>query len=170
MAEPFEPCLVQVDRALGLSFLCERLIELWSVPMRIGDLVMRARRHQQLPLMIGVVRKCGARLVEEKREPALQAAGDVRTRALPRAPLGERPNPRQIVAVGELLEQEIGERCRGFPDGESRVAAPLDEHDAPPSFDQRERSERPGEARSHDRDVGMDAGNRGKAVTHCPWP
>ena len=78
--------------------------------MRIGDVVVRARRHQQLPLVVGAVCERVATLVEEKREPALQTAGDIWTRPLPGAPLGERANPRQIVAVRQLLEQEVGER------------------------------------------------------------
>ena len=42
------------------------------------------------------------------------------------------------------------------------MASPFDEHDPPSPFEQSERSERPGETRSDDRDVGVDACNRGK--------
>ena len=52
VAKAFEPCHVQVDRAFGLRLLRERLIEVRPVPMRVGDVVVRARRHQQLPLAI----------------------------------------------------------------------------------------------------------------------
>ena len=107
--------------------------------------------------MLGVVRERRAGLMEEEREAALQAARDVRTRPLPRAPLRERANPRQIVAVRQLLDQQIGERRRGLADGEARMAAAFDERDALSPLEQRERRERSGEARADDGDVGVDA-------------
>ena len=88
--------------------------------------------------MFGRVGKQLGRAVEQKREAALQSARDVRPGPLPRAPFRERPNPRKVVAIGELLQQQIGERRRRLADGESRMTAALDQRDAPASLAERE--------------------------------
>ena len=97
--------------------------------------------------------------MEEEGEAALQAARDVRPRPLPRAPLRERSDPRQIVAVRQLLEQEVGERRGRLADGEARVTAAFDQRDAPAALQQRERRQRSAEAGADDGDVGVDAGD-----------
>ena len=72
-------------------------------------------------------------------------------------------NPRQVVAVRQLLEQQVGERRRRLADGEARMAAAFDQHDAPAAPAQRERGERAGEAGADDGDVGVDAGDAARA-------
>ena len=158
-----EPRLVEVDGARGLGLLRERVIEVRPVPVRVGDLVVRARRDQQLPLAFGVVGERLARAMEEEGEAALQAARDVRSRPLPRAPLRERPDPRQVVAVRQLLEQQVGQRRGRLADGEARVAAAFDQRDAPAALQQRERRQRSAEAGADDGDVGVDAGDAVRA-------
>ena len=89
--DALEPCLVQIDRAFRLGLAHERVVEVRPVPMRIGDLVVRARGDQQLPRVLARRRRTRSPgSMEEEREPAFEAARDVRTRPLPGAPLRER--------------------------------------------------------------------------------
>ena len=122
LADRVEPRLVQVSRPRCLRLLDEREIEIGPIPMRVGDVVVGTGGDQQLPGVIRVVRESLVESMEEEREPALEAAGDVRMRPLPRAPLRERADLRQVVAIGELFEQQIGQRRRRFADGESSDA------------------------------------------------
>jgi hypothetical protein len=160
VAYPREPRHVEIGRTFSLRLVRQRLIELRAVPVRVGNGVVRARRDHQLTVALVVVGEQHAWLVEEEREAALQTARDVRTLPLPCAPLGERAKPREIVPIGEFFDQQVGERRRGFTDGEARVTATLDQDHASPALEQRERRQRPGEARSDDHDVGVDPVNR----------
>ena len=46
---------VQVDRAVGLGVAHERVIEVRPVPVRVADVVVRARGDEQLARMIAIV-------------------------------------------------------------------------------------------------------------------
>ena len=81
--------LVHVIDAGSDRFPNQGEVEVGPVPMRIHNLVVRARRHEQLPPVRLVVRKPFVAAMEAEGEAALQAGGDVRPRALPRAPLRE---------------------------------------------------------------------------------
>ena len=100
--------------------------------------------------------------MEEEGEAALEPAGDVRSRALPRAPLRERADARQIVAIRQLLDQQVGERRGRLADGEARMTAAFDQRDAAAPLAKRERRQRAGESRADDGDVGVD-------VVHDAW-
>ena len=157
VAQPLEPRHVEVLGARRPRLHHERLVELRPVPVRIRDLVVRARRDHQLPLARVIVRDRRTRLMKEEREPALESACDLGPGTLPCPPLRERANAREIVAVGQFLYQQVRERRRGLSDRESRMAAPLDERDALPPFEQSERGQGSAEAGSDDGDVGIDA-------------
>ena len=104
VADALEARLIEVDRARGLRLLHQRQVEVGSIPVRVGHLVVGAGRDEQLARVVRIVGKCVAELVEEERESALETAGDVGPRPLPCAPLGEGPNLRQVVSIGQLLE------------------------------------------------------------------
>ena len=61
LVDPLQPGHVQIDGTFGLSLLCKGLIELRTVPVGIGDLVMRACGNQQLSLVIAVFPQSRAR-------------------------------------------------------------------------------------------------------------
>ena len=124
--------------------------------MCIGNLVVRAGSDEQLTAMRAVVDESLSVLMEEEGEPAFETACDVVAHSLPGAPFRERSHLRQVVAVGQLFEQEIGQGRGGLADREPRMATPLDEGDTPSSLPQRERAERAGESRADDRDVDVD--------------
>jgi hypothetical protein len=128
---------IEIQRALSLRFLHERVVEVRAIPVHVRDLVMRTRSNHQLSLAIVILPECPARLMEEEREPTLQPARHIGPHSLPGAPLRERPDPRQVVAIGEFLDEEIGERRGRLPDGEARVAAAFGEDDAPSTLEER---------------------------------
>ena len=115
------------------------MIEVGPVPMRVADLVVRACGDHQLSLVLLVVREPFAWAMEEEREAALQSARDIGMGALPRAPFRKSADPRQVVPIGDFLDQQVGKRCRRLADGESRMAAPFDEHDTAAGAAERER-------------------------------
>ena len=82
----------------------ERGIEVRAIPVRIRDLVVRARRHQQLTAMLFGVLKRLTVDVKEEREAALKPASNLRTLPLPGSPFREGPQPVEAVAVGEILK------------------------------------------------------------------
>ena len=125
--------------------------------MRVADLVVRARGDQQLARVIAIVGEALAGAMEEEREAALETAGDVRTCPLPGSPFRERPDARQIVAIGDFLEQQVGQRRGRLADRESGMAAAFDQRDAQPATPQRQRGQRSGEPGADDGDVGVDA-------------
>ncbi len=94
--------------------------------------------------------------MKEEGESALEAAGHVGPRPLPRAPFRERADPRQVVAIGELFEEQVGQWRRGLADREPRMTAALDEGDAPPALPECERAQGAGEPGADDRDVRVD--------------
>jgi hypothetical protein len=98
--------------------------------------------------------------MKEEREPSLEAAGDLGAGALPRAPLRERPHPRQVVAIRELLDEKIAQRRGRLADDEAGMASAFDQDDATAATAQRQGGERAGEAGADNRDVGVDALDR----------
>ena len=141
------------SRRFGFGLADEVVVEVGPIPVRVADVIVRARCHQQLPRMLAIVRERLAEAVEVEREPALEAAADIRARSLPRAPFREHADLRQVVAVGELLDQQVGQRRRRFADGEARMASALDQHDAFSRAPQAQRHQRPGESGADDGDV-----------------
>src|SRR5438477_12752048 len=95
--------------------------------------------------------------MEIEREAALQAAGDIRPRALPRPPLRKHANLRQVVRVGELFEQQIREGSRRLADDKPRMPATLDENHALAAPPQRKRHQRSGKSGTDDRNIGVNS-------------
>lgn len=65
-------------------------------------------------------------LVVEVAEPAFETATQVWVTGLPRAPLGQRAQTGQVVAVGQGLQPQIGQGRGGFADGEAWVTSAFD--------------------------------------------
>jgi hypothetical protein len=80
---------VEIVDAPGLCLANQRVIEIRPVPVRIADVVERTRRDQQLAIVLLVVDERLTGLMEEEREAAFQAAGDIWMSALPRSPFGK---------------------------------------------------------------------------------
>ncbi len=153
VADPFEAHVIQVDRARRLRVLDQRKVEIRPVPMRIGHLVVGARRDEQLARVVSAVGESLSQTMEEECEPSFEAAGHVRPRALPRPPFREGPDLRQVVAIGQLFEQQVGQGRRGLANGEPRMAAAFDEGNATPAPPERERTQCAGEPGAHDRHI-----------------
>ena len=79
-------------------------------------------------------------------EAALEAAGYVGMGLLPGSPLCQGTNGGEIVAGGEVFEQQIGERGGGFADDHARMPAALDEDDGVAEAARDHGEERAGEA------------------------
>src|SRR5580704_15747141 len=120
-----------MDDPFGFRFAGERVVEVRPVPVHVADLVMRAGRDEQLALVLPGVSKGLTGTMEKEREAALEATGHVRARTLPRPPLRKHTDSRQLVAIGQFLEQQVGQRRGRLADRESWMAAALDEHDPP---------------------------------------
>jgi hypothetical protein len=74
---------VQIDGAFCLGLSHQRMIEVGAIPVRIRNLVVRARRDQQLSSMPVVVFESPIEIMKEEGEPALQTDADVGMRLLP---------------------------------------------------------------------------------------
>ena len=72
---------------------------------------------------------------------------------LPAAPLREWPQRRQIIALGQLLEEEVGERRGRLADDHARMGASLDENNGPAQTARDHRQQRAGESGSNNRNV-----------------
>src|SRR5689334_25352543 len=83
LPQPIQARHVQIDRAFGLRLLHEGPIEIRAEPMGVRDAVVRARRDHELSIVLRAVVEDSATFMEEEREAALQAAGDIGSRALP---------------------------------------------------------------------------------------
>ncbi len=151
----FERHLVEVHGSVALRLSDEKVIDIGPVPMRVSDVVVRTRGHEQLPIVCVGILERAIEFVMEEAEAALEAAADVGIRASPRAPFRERAQPREIVGVGQLLDQEIGERCGGFSNRKPRMASTLDEQDGSSAPAQRHRRQRTGEAAADDHHIGV---------------
>jgi len=112
--------------------------------MRVADFVERAGGDHQLSIVCVRVGESLVEMMKEECEAAFQPARNMRMRPLPRAPLGKRPNARQIVTVRELFQKKVRERRRRLADGEARMSSPFDKHDVIPALFQRKRDERAG--------------------------
>ena len=145
---------VVVGDAERLRFREQEMIDVLAEPVRVGRVVGRVGADQQFVGAVGARRERPALLVLEKREAALDAAGQVRIGPLPRPVLRQRRQPRQVVGLRQRFQDEIGQRRRGLADGEARVRAALDEDDAAPKPAQHHRQDAAGEARAEDRHVG----------------
>ncbi len=132
---------VEEDGPCRLCVAREGVIEIGAVPVRVRDLVGRARPDQQLSSMLLVVAERLVWCVEVEGEPALDPGGHVRVRALPRPPLRKRPDPGQIEPVGQFLQEQVRQGRRRLADGESRMAVAFDERHAPAAAAEGERGE-----------------------------
>ena len=93
---------VQEDRAGGGGVMCQRLVEIRPIPVRVCDLVVGTCRDEQLALVPLVVFERLVETMEEEREAAFQPGPDARVGPLPRSPFRERPDSRQIVPVRQI--------------------------------------------------------------------
>ena len=148
-----DPRLVEVFHSRIARLLDEEGVEIRAVPVRVGDLVVRARGDEELVLPVRGVRERPSLRAVEEAEPALQAAAHLRVCAPPGAPLRERQEAGKRIARGELLEQEVRERRRGLADREARMRAFFEKKDGEAEPSRHEREERAGEAGPDDRDV-----------------
>ena len=138
---------VEIDHVELARLFHEEGVEVGAIPVRVGNAIMRRRSDQKLTLARSVVREFPPRFVMIKREAALQPAGDLRMALLPGAPLGEGAHGRQIVAVAQFFEDEVGQRRGRFSDGEARMFSLFQEHDRaalPPRNHGGERPSKPG--------------------------
>ena len=149
--------LIEVAHTGGLGFPHQPVIEVRTIPVRVGDGVVGARGDEQLPRVRVVVGEWPSSLVLEEAEASLAAAGDVRIRILPGAPLRERTQTRQVVAIREFLDEQPCERGRGLADGKPRMATAFEQCHAHPALPQHQGQQRAGEPGADDGDVGVDA-------------
>ncbi len=130
--DALEPRLVEEHGTRGHRLPGQELVDLWPVPVSVGHAVVRARGHEELPRVLGPVGEGPVPLVAEEAEPALQPAGQLRIRPLPGPPFGERADARQVVTIGQLLDQQVRQRRRRLADREAGMAAPFEQdHGAP---------------------------------------
>ncbi len=108
----------------------EEMIDIRPQPVRVGQLVARTRGNEQLIGSIRLDPIALTGLVLEVCEPALQSADDVRVRALPGPERRQRPQAREVVSIGKLLDEDAGERRRRLADREARMPAALEQHHA----------------------------------------
>jgi len=137
----------------------QKVIDVRSQPVGVGELVARAGGHEQL---VRSVRRRSIRpalFVLEIRKPALQPADDVGVRALPGAVGRERPEPRQIVSIGELFDDDASQRRRRLTDRESRVPAALQQNHAQPETSCDHRQDGAAEARPDDGEIAVNHEN-----------
>ena len=130
------------------------MIDVLAEPVGVGRVVGRVGADQQFVGTVGPRRKRPARFVPEEGEAALHAANQMRIGALPRAVLRQRRQARQVVFVGQRFQHEIGQRRRGFADGEARMRAALEQYHRPAQPPQHHRQDAAGEARPEDHHVG----------------
>jgi hypothetical protein len=132
------------------------MIEGGSVPVGVADFITRTRGHQELVGAIGFVGERVAKSMEEEREASLEPTRHIRAFALPRPPLRERSDSRQPIAIGQLLQQQVGQRCRRFADGKSGMAPTFDHDDSTACLAKTQSSQRSGKPGSDNGDVGVD--------------
>ena len=105
------------------------MIEICPVPMSVGDLVIWARGDKQL--LASIRRGCYwmIEIVMIEGKTALKSAGYLGIGSLPASPLCQWPECRQIVAMSQFLEQQVGQRSGRFSDHDSGVFPFVDQHD-----------------------------------------
>ena len=62
-------------------------------------------------------------------EAALEAVPNIRALLLPRTPLREWQQLRQVMAAGQVFKKKIGQRRGRFADGEARMSLPFKQDD-----------------------------------------
>ena len=97
--------LVEILDAKSLRLVDQVVIEVGAKPVRVSDLVARAGSNEELVSPLLIVPERLAKRVVKKGKPALEAAADSRVFALPLTPAAERQKLRQVVFLGELLQQ-----------------------------------------------------------------
>jgi hypothetical protein len=117
--------VIEIVSSETLGFLHKKGIDIRAIPVRICDRIVRARRDKQLirPVASHFARRVRGVIV--KRETALQPARNLRVMLLPAAPLGQGEQARQIVAKGNLFQEQIRERRGRLADDDPRVGAAL---------------------------------------------
>ncbi len=152
--EPIEICDARRDGAPD-----QVRIKVGAQPVRVGVHVVRARGDKQ-GVVVSLARRVAlAPLVVEEAEAALQAAANLRIGRLPGAVLGEGFQPIETEAIGDGGELEVGQRRRRFADGETRMAAALQQRDGEPEPLGDDRQQRAAEAGAEDSQVAVDAGH-----------
>ena len=146
---------IEIARARSFGFPLKEMIEIRPVPVRVGDRVVRARRDEELVAPVGRSRERAALLVRGRSvKPRLrpQASSGYVRRHVPHVANGQQAG--EIESPGDLLEEEVRERRRGFADRKARVHTPLEKDDRTPRPACDEGHQRACEARADDRDVG----------------
>ena len=128
-------------------------IDVGTQPVDVGDLVVRARRDEEPPFVLGAVRVALPPPVAVKGEPPFEAAGELGMLLAPSPPGGERFELRQAVIARQALERDRGERRRRLAKREARMAAAFEEDDAAAAASQEPGEERAREARAGHGDV-----------------
>ena len=144
---------VKILDAEPLRLVDQVVIEVGAKPVRVGDLVARAGSNEELVSPLLIVAERLAKRVVKKGKPALEAAADSRVFALPLTPAAERQKLRQVVFLGELLQQQIGQRRGRLADREARMRATLDQHDRAAQPPRHHRHQRPAKTAPHNRYV-----------------
>ena len=62
-ANALERCLLEQHGARGHGFPRQELVDVGAIPVRVGNVVVRARRHEHLPSVLGSVREDPAGVV-----------------------------------------------------------------------------------------------------------
>ena len=101
--------LVEVLDVLSLGFANQEMIEIGAVPVRICDVIVWAGRDQQLIGRFGRVSPGQAKGMMVKGETSFQAAGNLGVGLLPGAPLSERKQTGESIAMRQFFEQQIGQ-------------------------------------------------------------
>jgi hypothetical protein len=158
---------IEIDCTRILRVIDERQIEVRPVPVGIGDVIVRTGGDQELPGMTVIVCERLAEAMKEKRESALEATADMGVLALPRTPLGKRSNVRQVVAIGELFDEKVGQRSRRFADGEPRVPSTLEQGDGVTPLPQGQCAQGAREAGPDDGEVDVEGGHEAGGDEQC---
>jgi hypothetical protein len=125
-----EPCLVEIDGALALGLANERVIEVGPGHQCVSAISSEGWRR---PSVADPVRRhCRTPPGSWKKnvKPRFSPQATSGRASLPGAPFREHADPRQVVTVGELLEQQVRQRRGRLADREPRVAALLNQRDA----------------------------------------
>lgn len=86
----------------------------------------------------------------KKGGAAFETAGHLRIGSLPVTPTGQWFEPRQIVAIGYLLNDQIEQWGSRFADGKPRMRASLDQDDGPACPSRNHGEQRAGKSRTDD--------------------
>ncbi len=97
--------LVHILDTEPLRLFHQKLIKIRSEPMRVGDRVVRTCRDKEVVLRSGLPRTVTIQVVVKEGESALEAAGEIRIFLLPTAPLRQRTQCEEVVALCKILEQ-----------------------------------------------------------------